>query len=273
MTLVGIPIADGSPMSSLRFVSSCTSGLVAATIIACSSGEIAQDDRPESAFEGHFEADDPQAAGILEIDLHDTQYHLMADGCADPACEERGTFSVDRRSKRLLLSREDGSVRAVDYEITATEAPAGGADDGITPRALTSGPSQLVTAGVPLVSRVELLGRGFTLLAAGPGAGPCKGTPIEKAVKCVQAKGGKVFSFYRSPANQEAVRRQNKCTDRCTGQAGCVRPTAGCNSSPHTVCKAVDIVNDGAPLSRAELRACGFAKTSAPHANHYDFVN
>jgi uncharacterized protein YcbK (DUF882 family) len=104
-------------------------------------------------------------------------------------------------------------------------------------------------------------------------AGPCAGTAIDRAVKCAQAKGARVLSYYRSPAEQERVRRENGCTNRCTGMAGCVRPTAGCNSSPHTRCRAVDLVADGAPVSRSALRACGLAKTSLPHANHYDLVN
>jgi len=104
-------------------------------------------------------------------------------------------------------------------------------------------------------------------------AGPCSGKAIDRAVKCAQAKGARVLSFYRSPADQERVRRENHCTNRCTGGAGCVRPTAGCTTSPHTACHAVDLVADGAPLSRAALRACGLAKTTAPHANHYDLVN
>ena len=104
-------------------------------------------------------------------------------------------------------------------------------------------------------------------------AGPCAGTAIDRAVKCAQAKGARVLSFYRSPAEQERVRRENGCTNRCTGMAGCVRPTAGCTSSPHTRCRAVDLVADGAPVSRAALRACGLAKTTLPHANHYDLVN
>lgn len=103
-------------------------------------------------------------------------------------------------------------------------------------------------------------------------AGPCAGTALDRAVKCAQAKGARVLSYYRSPAEQERVRRQNGCTNRCTGMAGCVRPTAGCNSSPHTACRAVDLVADGAPVSRAALRSCGLAKTSMPHANHYDLV-
>ncbi len=103
-------------------------------------------------------------------------------------------------------------------------------------------------------------------------AGPCAGTAIDHAVKCAVAKGARVLSYYRSPKDQERVRRENHCIDRCTGQAGCVRPTAGCYSSPHTACHAVDLVGDGAPLSRAQLRACGLAKTTAPHANHYDLV-
>jgi hypothetical protein len=104
-------------------------------------------------------------------------------------------------------------------------------------------------------------------------AGPCSGKAIDRAVKCAQAKGARVLSFYRSPAEQERVRRENHCRDRCTGSAGCVRPTAGCTTSPHTACHAVDLVADGAPVSRAALRACGLAKTTAPHANHYDLVN
>ena len=104
-------------------------------------------------------------------------------------------------------------------------------------------------------------------------AGPCAGKAIDRAVKCAQAKGARVLSFYRSAADQERVRRENHCTNRCTGGAGCVRPTAGCTTSPHTACHAVDLVADGAPLSRAALRACGLAKTTAPHANHYDLVN
>jgi hypothetical protein len=103
-------------------------------------------------------------------------------------------------------------------------------------------------------------------------AGPCSGMAIERAVKCAQNKGARVLSFYRSPAEQERVRRENGCTNRCTGMAGCVRPTAGCTSSPHTRCMAVDLEADGAPVSRAALRACGLAKTSLPHANHYDLV-
>jgi hypothetical protein len=104
-------------------------------------------------------------------------------------------------------------------------------------------------------------------------AGPCAGKAIDRAVKCAQARGARVLSYYRSAADQERVRRENHCTNRCTGGAGCVRPTAGCTTSPHTACHAVDLVADGAPLSRAALRACGLAKTTAPHANHYDLVN
>lgn len=102
--------------------------------------------------------------------------------------------------------------------------------------------------------------------------GPCAGKAIDRAVRCAQSKGARVLSFYRSPADQERVRRENHCTNRCTGSAGCVRPTAGCTSSPHTKCKAVDLVNDGAPATRAQLRACGLAKTTAPHRNHYDLI-
>lgn len=105
------------------------------------------------------------------------------------------------------------------------------------------------------------------------GPGPCAGKAIDRAVKCAVAKGARVLSFYRSPADQERVRRENHCTNRCTGSAGCVRPTAGCTTSGHTACRAVDLVADGAPLSRASLRACGLAKTTAPHRNHYDLVN
>jgi len=104
-------------------------------------------------------------------------------------------------------------------------------------------------------------------------AGPCAGTAFDRAVGCAIRKGARVLSYYRSPADQERVRRQNGCTNRCTGMDGCVRPTAGCNSSPHTSCRAIDLIDDGAPVSRAALRACGLAKTSLPHANHYDFVN
>jgi hypothetical protein len=104
------------------------------------------------------------------------------------------------------------------------------------------------------------------------GPGPCAGKAIDRAVRCAQSKGAKVLSFYRSPAEQERVRRENGCTNRCTGGAGCVRPTAGCNSSPHTRCMAVDLVNDGAPATRAQLRSCGLAKTTAPHRNHYDLI-
>jgi hypothetical protein len=104
-------------------------------------------------------------------------------------------------------------------------------------------------------------------------SGPCAGKAIDRAVHCATAKGARVLSYYRSAADQERVRRENHCTNRCTGQAGCVRPTAGCTTSPHTACHAVDLVNDGAPLSRAQLHACGLAKTTQPHANHYDLVN
>ncbi|MCA9590351.1 MAG: hypothetical protein KC657_33840 [Myxococcales bacterium] len=104
-------------------------------------------------------------------------------------------------------------------------------------------------------------------------AGPCAGTALDRAVRCAQGKGARILSYYRSTAEQERVRRQNHCTNRCTGQAGCVRPTAGCTSSPHTRCRAVDLVNDGAPATRSQLRSCGLAKTSAPHRNHYDLVN
>lgn len=104
------------------------------------------------------------------------------------------------------------------------------------------------------------------------GPGPCAGKAIDRAVRCAQARGARVLSFYRSPAEQERVRRENGCDNRCSGSAGCVRPTAGCYSSPHTKCKAVDLVNDGAPATKAQLRACGLAKTTAPHRNHYDLI-
>jgi hypothetical protein len=103
-------------------------------------------------------------------------------------------------------------------------------------------------------------------------AGPCAGKAIDRAVRCAKSKGAQVLSFYRSPAEQERVRRENHCYNRCSGSAGCVRPTAGCYSSPHTKCMAVDLVNDGYPASRAQLRACGLAKTTAPHRNHYDLI-
>lgn len=103
-------------------------------------------------------------------------------------------------------------------------------------------------------------------------AGPCAGTPLDAAVACARRKGARVLSYYRSVAEQARIRRENRCTDRCTGLAGCVRPTAGCTRSPHTRCRAVDLVADGAPVSRSELRKCGLAKTNLPHANHYDFV-
>ena len=103
-------------------------------------------------------------------------------------------------------------------------------------------------------------------------SGPCSGKAIDRAVTCAQAKGARVLSYYRSPAEQERVRRENHCTNRCTGGAGCVRPTADCTTSPHTACHAVDLIADGSPVSRAALRACGLAKTTAPHANHYDLV-
>jgi len=103
-------------------------------------------------------------------------------------------------------------------------------------------------------------------------AGPCAGKPIDRAIRCATAKGARVLSYYRSPQEQERVRRENGCRNRCTGMAGCVRPTANCTSSPHTKCTAVDLVNDGAPLTRAQLRACGLAKTTLPHRNHYDYV-
>ncbi len=104
-------------------------------------------------------------------------------------------------------------------------------------------------------------------------AGPCAGTALDRAVKCAQRKGARILSYYRSPKDQERVRRENRCTNRCTGQAGCVRPTAGCTTSPHTRCRAVDLVADGAPVSRSELRKCGLGKTTQPHKNHYDLVN
>jgi len=104
------------------------------------------------------------------------------------------------------------------------------------------------------------------------GAGPCSGQAIDRAVRCAKAKGARVLSYYRSAAEQQRVRRENGCRNKCTGMQGCVRPTANCNSSPHTRCRAVDLVADGAPVSRAELKKCGLAKTSLPHANHYDYV-
>ena len=104
-------------------------------------------------------------------------------------------------------------------------------------------------------------------------AGPCSGRTIDRAVQCARAKGARVISYYRSPADQERVRRENHCANRCSGQSGCVRPTAGCTTSPHTACHAVDLMADGAPLSRASLRACGLAKTTAPHKNHFDLVD
>ncbi len=103
-------------------------------------------------------------------------------------------------------------------------------------------------------------------------AGPCAGKPIDRAVRCATAKGARVLSYYRSPQEQERVRRENGCRNRCTGMSGCVRPTANCSSSPHTRCIAVDLVNDGAPLTKVQLRACGLAKTTLPHRNHYDYV-
>lgn len=103
--------------------------------------------------------------------------------------------------------------------------------------------------------------------------GPCAGTPIDAAVRCAQSHGARLLSYYRSPAEQECVRRQNNCTNRCTGNAGCRILTASCTGSPHTQCRAVDFVADGAPATTAQLRACGLAKIArSAHANHYDYV-
>ncbi len=104
-------------------------------------------------------------------------------------------------------------------------------------------------------------------------AGACAGTALDRAVKCATGKGARILSYYRSPADQQRVRRENRCRNTCTGMSGCVRPTANCTSSPHTRCKAVDLVNDGYPVSRTQLRACGLAKTTLPHRNHYDLVS
>lgn len=111
-----------------------------------------------------------------------------------------------------------------------------------------------------------------TVALEGKSAGPCAGKAIDRAVRCAVGKGARVLSYYRSSAEQERVRRQNRCRNRCTGMTGCVRPTANCTSSPHTRCRAVDVVADGAPVSRAALRACGLGKTTLPHANHYDLL-
>jgi hypothetical protein len=103
-------------------------------------------------------------------------------------------------------------------------------------------------------------------------AGPCANEDIQDAVECAVRKGARVLSYYRSPKDQERVRRENRCSNRCTGMAGCVRPTADCSRSPHTQCMAVDLVNDGAPASKSELRRCGLGKTSKPHRNHFDLL-
>jgi len=104
-------------------------------------------------------------------------------------------------------------------------------------------------------------------------AGPCAGTPIDAAVRCAQSHGARLLSYYRSVEEQECVRRQNGCDNRCTGNAGCRILTASCTGSPHTQCRAVDFVADGAPATTAQLRACGLAKIArSAHANHYDYV-
>jgi hypothetical protein len=103
-------------------------------------------------------------------------------------------------------------------------------------------------------------------------SGACAGTPLDRAVQCAVNRGARILSYYRSPADQQRVRRENRCRNTCSGMQGCVRPTANCTTSPHTRCAAVDLVNDGAPATKAQLRACGLAKTSLPHRNHYDFV-
>jgi hypothetical protein len=103
-------------------------------------------------------------------------------------------------------------------------------------------------------------------------SGPCAGTRMDAAVKCAVKKGARVLSYYRDPKDQERVRRENGCKNRCVGAEGCIRPTANCTTSPHTKCTAVDLIADGAPVTRAGLKACGLAKTTAPHKNHYDLV-
>jgi hypothetical protein len=102
--------------------------------------------------------------------------------------------------------------------------------------------------------------------------GICAGRPINDAVECAKRHGAVVLSYYRSEAQQRCVRRQNGCTDECTGQAGCRVISANCGSSPHSRCESVDFAHDGAPATTAQLAACGLRKTTAPHANHYDYV-
>jgi hypothetical protein len=128
------------------------------------------------------------------------------------------------------------------------------------------------TADLPYEDDGEASSDALTGSCAGTSTGPCAGHPIDDAVHCATALGARVLSYYRTPAQQECVRRQNHCTDRCTGSVGCSVITAGCTSSPHTRCTAVDLVGDGFPVSRAQLRACGLDKLRAAHANHYDYA-
>jgi hypothetical protein len=100
----------------------------------------------------------------------------------------------------------------------------------------------------------------------------CAGKPIQAAVACASRAGAKVMSLYRSPAEQLAVRKQNGCDNAKYGKAGCNPVAADWDQSPHTTCRAVDLVNDGRPATTAALKKCGLAKTTLPHKNHYDFI-
>jgi hypothetical protein len=105
---------------------------------------------------------------------------------------------------------------------------------------------------------------------AGPGI--CVNQPINAAVECARSHGAVVISYYRGDAAQRCVRIQNGCNDPCHGNAGCRNLSADCGSSPHSRCASVDFDNDGLPATRAQLSACGLRKTTAQHANHYDYV-
>jgi uncharacterized protein YgiM (DUF1202 family) len=100
---------------------------------------------------------------------------------------------------------------------------------------------------------------------------PCAGTAIARATACALSKGAAILSAYRSPIDQERVRAENGCFNRCVGFDGCEPIAADCDRSPHTTCGAVDLQNDGLPLSIADLESCGLAKFGGlPHANHFD---
>lgn len=96
--------------------------IAASALPACGTTEDAPPGS-SAALRGRYVPKDPtttQAIDAISFD-DDRHYRLMRDHCADVACEEHGSYSVDAAKGLLVLVDDRGVTTPVPFEVVATQ--------------------------------------------------------------------------------------------------------------------------------------------------------